>query len=245
MRKTIFSLLTATSAISAVAATQAAAQTITCTRGDDVRLLEVLTPGAVGKACDLRYTTNNGATVRTPYHANNNAGYCAEQSKTILAELSGSGYACVSGATAAVDAAASVASSQRAAIAPPSAPPPTASAEAERTPAPTFVDSFPASSSAPTPKLTNEPAAPEPIASAEAPAETAQQAVASAQRLEQPATPSADRLRDSLAEILTDDAETGDAPTPSQGAPSQVASPQTAASSGPVALTTAASVVEE
>ena len=65
-----------------------------CEKGGDVRTLEVLKPGVVGKACDLRYTYNNGATVKTPYHANNSVGFCGQKAETLLAELRQSGFTC-------------------------------------------------------------------------------------------------------------------------------------------------------
>ena len=68
-----------------------------CTKGGDTRTLEVLTPGVVGKACDLRYTYNNGATVKTPYHANNSQGFCAQKAQTLLADLQRDGFSCGAG----------------------------------------------------------------------------------------------------------------------------------------------------
>ena len=70
------------------------AQDQVCSKGDDVRTLSVLTPGIVGKACDLRYTYDNGGTVKTPYHANNSAGFCSEKANTLVADLTASGFAC-------------------------------------------------------------------------------------------------------------------------------------------------------
>lgn len=73
----------------------AAAQSfnVSCVKGDDARVIEVVTPGAVGDACDVRYTTGN-AEVRTPYHANNSVGFCQTKASEIVGNLIGAGYAC-------------------------------------------------------------------------------------------------------------------------------------------------------
>ena len=73
---------------------QAQAQSQTCTKGGDVRMLDVIKPGAVGNACDLRYTYNNGQTVKTPFHANNSAGFCAEKAAGLVRDLESQGFAC-------------------------------------------------------------------------------------------------------------------------------------------------------
>ncbi|MEQ1931661.1 MAG: hypothetical protein ABL957_14185, partial [Parvularculaceae bacterium] len=39
----------------------------TCSRGPETRVIEVLTPGKVGQACDLNVIRDNGAYRSTPY----------------------------------------------------------------------------------------------------------------------------------------------------------------------------------
>ena len=72
----------------------AAADVQTCTRGSDVRSIEVLQPGEVGAACDLKYVRDNGANVSVPYHANNSVGFCAERARDLVQSLVDAGYAC-------------------------------------------------------------------------------------------------------------------------------------------------------
>jgi len=95
MKKLLLSALTA-GLLASVGSAQA--QTQVCSKGGDTRKLEVLTPGVVGKACDLRYTYNNGATIKTPYHANNSVGFCAQKAQTLLTELQQDGFSCGAGA---------------------------------------------------------------------------------------------------------------------------------------------------
>ena len=66
-----------------------------CARGDDERLIEIVSPGEVGQMCDVRYSRDNGANVRTPYHANNSAAFCLEKANELVFELQGSGFNCV------------------------------------------------------------------------------------------------------------------------------------------------------
>ena len=246
--RALVSILSACAASVAVAQ----AQTTTCTRDGDVRVLEIVTPGVVGKACDLRYTTNNGATVRTPYHANNNAGFCAEKSRTLLDELSRTGYSCVAGVAA--SAATGAESSGRTATfaeASVTARPAPQPQPQPRAPIETAAEIAPETSAAPLepgpvdPPIADaaaeEPAIPSAAAierapaaepariAATAPAEPARRAP---EPLAQPAAaPDAGALRDALDEIIPAD---------------EVAAAEPArASSGPVTLTSASAVVAE
>lgn len=86
---------------SAAASAAAEAQSVeTCTRDGDVRSIEVLTPGEVGAACDLRVVRENGAYVSTPYHANNSEAFCAERAVEMVRSLVDAGYECVADAPA-------------------------------------------------------------------------------------------------------------------------------------------------
>lgn len=84
-------------AAAAITASMAGAQAQglqSCARGDDIRVIEVRTPGEVGAACDLRYVRDGGANVSVPYRADNDAGYCAERARALAASLVASGYVC-------------------------------------------------------------------------------------------------------------------------------------------------------
>ena len=66
----------------------------TCARGEDVRVIEVLTPGEVGAACDLRYTRDGGSNVSVPYHADNSSDFCGERARALVASLVDAGFVC-------------------------------------------------------------------------------------------------------------------------------------------------------
>ena len=86
----------------AVCAAPALAQTsearTVCVRGADERIIEIVSPGEVGARCDVRYARDGGANVRTPYHANNAADFCAEKAAELVAELRAAGFQCDAGA---------------------------------------------------------------------------------------------------------------------------------------------------
>lgn len=69
-----------------------------CTRGADVRTIEVRAPGEVGAACDLKYVRGNGANVSVPYHADNSPEFCNERARTMIGALEDAGYKCVAAA---------------------------------------------------------------------------------------------------------------------------------------------------
>ncbi len=152
----------------------AAGEIQTCTRGDDVRTIEVLTPGVVGRACDLKVVRDNGSYVATPFHANNSAEFCAERARDIISGLTASGFQC----------AASPAPPEIRAQAP--APEPAAEpiAEAVNTPAdaetaqgaaaePLVAPTGPIADSTPVPGPTSDVSAPPPQAAAESPSDAA------------------------------------------------------------------------
>ncbi len=80
------------------------AQGETCTRGDDVRVIEVLAPGTVGKACDVRVTRGGGAQVNTPYHANADRNFCRAMAAELASQLTLDGFECSTAASASVEA---------------------------------------------------------------------------------------------------------------------------------------------
>ncbi len=83
----------------------ALAQGETCRRGDDVRVIEILSPGTVGKACDVRVTRGGGAQVNTPYHANADRNFCRAMAAELASQLTFDGFECSTAAPGAVEAA--------------------------------------------------------------------------------------------------------------------------------------------
>lgn len=65
---------------------------VACVKGDDSRQVEIVAPGEVGAACDVRYTLSSA--VRTPYHANNSESFCRTKADEIVSNLISGGYAC-------------------------------------------------------------------------------------------------------------------------------------------------------
>ena len=168
-----------------------------CKKGGDVRTLEVLTPGVKGKACDLRYTYNSGATVKTPYHANADAGFCTEKEKALRAQLIQSGYTCE---VEDVTDVAAVAPNQPNATQ--TAPAPVASAPVEESTAAASGATIAENSSVDA-RDNNEAAAdiaPSPAAPAQSPDETAS------------ATTPAPQMRETVAEIPSDNAPASQGP---------------------------------
>lgn len=66
----------------------------TCTRGTDVRIVEVVSPGEVGAACDLRYTRDAGTNISIPFNASNSTSYCGQRARDLASSLTSSGFAC-------------------------------------------------------------------------------------------------------------------------------------------------------
>ncbi len=87
--------LSMTAALLASASAQAATLAAqTCTRGTDVRVIEVVSPGDVGAACDLRYTREAGTNISVPFNASNNTSFCGQRARDLAASLASSGFAC-------------------------------------------------------------------------------------------------------------------------------------------------------
>lgn len=89
MRAVAFSL-----GLGLFAAAPAIAADQTCARGEDVRVIEVMTPGEVGAACDLRYVREAGASVSIPYHADNDSNFCSERARALVKSLVDAGFTC-------------------------------------------------------------------------------------------------------------------------------------------------------
>ncbi|MBY0422337.1 MAG: hypothetical protein K2Q06_08540, partial [Parvularculaceae bacterium] len=82
------------SALLSAAASAATVAQQTCTRGDDVRVVEVVSPGVVGKTCDLRYTREAGKNISVPFNADNGTSYCGKRARDLVTSLAASGFAC-------------------------------------------------------------------------------------------------------------------------------------------------------
>lgn len=66
----------------------------TCAKGADVRVVEVISPGEVGAACDLRYTREAGANISVPFNAQNSTAFCGIRARDLVTSLTAAGYAC-------------------------------------------------------------------------------------------------------------------------------------------------------
>ena len=75
-----------------VGAAAAQSYNVSCVKGGDERTVEIISPGEVGAACDVRYA--QGGVTRTPYHANNSSAFCTEKAGEIVSTLITSGFAC-------------------------------------------------------------------------------------------------------------------------------------------------------
>jgi beta-aspartyl-peptidase (threonine type) len=70
-----------------------------CASPSDVRRIEVIAPGDVGAACDLRYVRERGANISIPFHANNDASWCDAKARDLVEQLSAEGFSCGSAET--------------------------------------------------------------------------------------------------------------------------------------------------
>jgi hypothetical protein len=68
----------------------------TCTKGDAVRTIAVMTRPASGLACDVRYDKEQSAP-ETLWHAAHDASFCFEHAKKFVDHLSGAGWTCAQG----------------------------------------------------------------------------------------------------------------------------------------------------
>lgn len=67
-------------------------QTTQCTRGDSVRLIEVVYPEGGELPCEVRYSREGEQQVL--WRARNEAGYCAEKAAHFVEKQRGWGYQC-------------------------------------------------------------------------------------------------------------------------------------------------------
>jgi uncharacterized protein (TIGR02246 family) len=80
------------------------ARSETCRKGDDNRVIEVVAPGTVGAACDVRYVRDGGANVTTPYNANSDRNFCRARAAELVATLIAEGFECSTPASDAIEA---------------------------------------------------------------------------------------------------------------------------------------------
>ncbi len=67
-----------------------------CTRANDARVIEVVSPGQVGAACDVRYFRGSNRTPTTPFHADNSENFCLQKANELVNTLATAGYDCAS-----------------------------------------------------------------------------------------------------------------------------------------------------
>ncbi len=67
---------------------------VACVKANERRTIEVIAPGTVGAACDVRYTRSDSAQPSVPYHANNSLAFCDAKAAELAQVLSNAGYAC-------------------------------------------------------------------------------------------------------------------------------------------------------
>ena len=65
-----------------------------CTRGNDSRIVEVVAPGEVGSACDVRYFKGANRAPTTPFHADNSENFCMQKANELINTLATAGYEC-------------------------------------------------------------------------------------------------------------------------------------------------------
>jgi len=146
----------------------AAEYNLACSKAGDERRIEIVSPGSVGKNCDVRYSSNDGATVSVPYHADNSPDFCRTKAAELAETLKASGYACTPIETVQTAAAPAAVAPQPAApaevAAEPAAPVADLAALPEAAPSPAPIEPAPAAapiemavSAAPT-KILNQPA---------------------------------------------------------------------------------------
>jgi len=95
----------ATGSLAADSAAAEVARTEICRKGEDSRVIEILAPGTVGAACDVRYVRDGGAKVTTPYNANSDRNFCRARAAELVATLIAEGFECSTPALDAIEAA--------------------------------------------------------------------------------------------------------------------------------------------
>lgn len=76
-----------------------------CRKGADVRVIEVISPGTVGLACDVVYSRDGGADVAVPYNANVDKDFCRARAAELAANLIADGFDCATQEADLIDAA--------------------------------------------------------------------------------------------------------------------------------------------
>ncbi|MEM9495268.1 MAG: nuclear transport factor 2 family protein [Pseudomonadota bacterium] len=84
---------------------QTAGMQTTCAKGDDQRVIEIVSPGDVGRMCDVKLTYVASSVVKVPYHANNSRDFCAMKAQDLISSLSSQGFACAPASAVSVTAA--------------------------------------------------------------------------------------------------------------------------------------------
>jgi len=74
-----------------------------CRKGEDVRRIEVVSPGRVGLACDVVYSRDGGLNVAVPYNANVDSDFCRARAAELAANLMAEGFFCESEAPDAIE----------------------------------------------------------------------------------------------------------------------------------------------
>ncbi len=77
----------------------------TCRKGPDVRVIEVISPGSVGLACDVVYSRDGGSDVAVPYNANVDKDFCRARAAELAANLIAEGFDCSTEASQSIEAA--------------------------------------------------------------------------------------------------------------------------------------------
>ena len=67
---------------------------VACVKAGEKRTIEVIAPGTVGAACDVRYSRSDSAQPSVPYHANNSLAFCDAKAAELAQVLTNAGYAC-------------------------------------------------------------------------------------------------------------------------------------------------------
>ena len=85
------------------AAAHASDVKFTCTRGDTVRTVAVVSQPDSGHSCEVQYEkTSMGAKPEVLWHADSGASFCADQAKALAARLHQAGWTCAQGQTQAI-----------------------------------------------------------------------------------------------------------------------------------------------
>jgi len=90
-------------AMSTAFAATAGAYDMSCVKGADERLIQIVSPGEVGRVCDVRYVRDAGASVLVPYHADNSQAFCEMKADDLVATLTKSGFSCAAAGEAFVE----------------------------------------------------------------------------------------------------------------------------------------------